>query len=158
MNKKGQGVGMFIGLAIGVIVCLILFQAVAGNVEQGTQQVTGASVARNTTIAAGPLNAITEVTGQELVGALTITRVDGTVIPAANYTLAECVRTSDNLKGICYKNVLAASNNTAVNVSYSYYPSGYIDDAGGRSIAGIIILLAAIGIAVVVISGSRFDY
>ena len=44
MNKKGQiNVGVIILGAIAVIVCLILFQNVASNVEQVTQTQTGAT-------------------------------------------------------------------------------------------------------------------
>ena len=148
MNKKRQSVGLFIGVAMAIIVGLILFQAVASNVEKGTQAVTGVSTATNvsyTGIAGTPV----ELVGQELVSTgLVVNSTGGEVIPASNYTIAECVRDSDNLKGICYTAV-ADTVSDDVNISYTYYPNGYIDNAGSRSIAGIIILLTAVGIAFV---------
>jgi hypothetical protein len=39
-----------------------------------------------------------------------------------------------------------------------YYPNGYIDDAGARSLTGIIVLLTAIGIALVAYLGVRTKF
>lgn len=158
-NKKGQ-VGMIVGVAIAIIVGLILFQAIAANVDQGTRANSGAITKLNQTFTAPALNGIQELTGQELVSVIgVINATDGEqAVPSANYSIYECVKTSDNLKGICYKTTSAQFASKAVNVSYSYYPSGYIDDAGARSITGIIVLLTAIGIALVVLAGSKFDF
>jgi hypothetical protein len=159
MNKKAQaGVGLLITLAIAVIVGLILFQAVATNVEKGTRAVTGVIDVENITLSAGALNAIVEVTGQELVTTRSVSNAtDGVLIAATNYSLAECTRTSDGLKGICFKRV-GTDTTGIVNVSYTYYPDGYIDNSGARSIAGIIVLLSAIGIAIVVLGANKYDW
>lgn len=158
MNKKGEigGVGWVLVVAIAMIMGLVLFQQIATQVEAGTQTNTGASVTKNYSATAGPVGTITELPGQELVGTPVVYNGSGKVNIAANWTAYECVRTSDNLKGICYK---ATGNgnlddghgasNGSVKITYSYYPAGYIDDAGARAITGIIIILAAIGIALV---------
>jgi len=160
-NKKGQ-IGVVITVAIGVIVCLILFSAIAGNVQQSTQS-NGAKTSVNTTVAAAKLGTMTELAGQELVSVTTVLNVSGGTVEATNYTIAECIRMSDNLKGICYTSLGTSIIGTAnasgtVYITYVAYTNGYIDDAGARSIAGIIILLAAIGIALVVLGGSKFDF
>ena len=161
MNKKGQlGIGLIIVVAIAIIIGLIMFQAIASNVETGTQAVKGATVTTNYNTV-GILNTNVELPGQELVSVQAVTnRTDGVAIAAANYTIAECVRASDNLKGICYTRLGdgAESPLDAVNITYTYYPAGYIDDAGGRAIAGIIVLLAAIAIAFVVFGGIKYDF
>ena len=158
MNNKAQlGIGALVTIAIAAIVCLILFQAVATNVEQGTRSATGAiaSGANYQIIATSGVKY--ELVGQELVTTTSVLNgTSGGTIPASNYTLAECVRPSDGLKGICYTGVNNGTNK--INISYSYYPDGYIDDAGARSIAGIILLLCAIGIAMVVLAGNKFDW
>ena len=160
MNKKAQSVGLFIGVAIAIIVGLILFQAVASNVEQGTQTNTGVTTATNA-LYTGVYNTPVELEGQELVSVTAVTnRTGGTAVPSANYTIAECVRASDNLKGICYTalddtDTGNPSASGGVNISYTYYPNGYIDNAGSRAIAGIIILLTAIGIALVAMKAVR---
>lgn len=156
-NRKGQ-TGMLIGVAMAVIIGLVLFQAIAANVEQGTRAISGTSLAANTTMT-GTIGTVVELTGQELVSIIEVTnRSDGSVIPSTNYTFAECVRTSDNLKGICYTQKAGWWSAKGVNVSYAYYPNGYIDDSGARGITGIIVLLTAIAIILVVLAGSKFDF
>lgn len=162
MNNKAEvnGVGLLLIVAVGIIVGLVLFQAVASYVEQGTRTNTGTVAAVNTTVTGGAIGKITELTGQELVGTpFVINGTEGTesIVPAANYSVYECVKTSNNLKGICYKSLSAGTipANGTVRVSYTYYPDGYIDDSGGRSIAAIIILLAAVSIAMYAMSALR---
>ena len=159
-NKRGEmGIGVIIVLAIAIIIGLILLQPIATNVEQGTRAATGAVVTVNYSVGAGAVGTTSELVGQELV---TLTGVvnatSGVAIPAVNYSVAECIRTSDNLKGICYKRLGTTDANAIqaqpVKISYSYYPNGYIDDGGARSIAGLIVLLVAIAILVIVLQPS----
>ena len=160
MNKKAQSVGLFIVVAIAILVGLILFQAIAFNVEKGTQANTGTTTATNA-LYTGVYNTPVELVGQELVSVTSVTnRTEGLTVPSANYTISECVRSSDNLKGICYTalddtDTGEPSASGDVNITYVYYPNGYIDNAGSRAIAGIIILLTAIGIALVAMKAVR---
>jgi predicted Kef-type K+ transport protein len=158
MNKKGQlGVGLIVVVAIAIIVGIILFQAVASNVDQGTRANSGVVTVVNGTYT-GVLNTPVELAGQELVSLTSVgNATTGANVAAANYTVAECVRTSDNLKGICYTAVGVGSPAATgpVKISYTYYPNGYIDDAGARSIAGIIVLLTALGIALIAYLGVK---
>jgi len=159
MNKKGQvGIGILITTAIAIILGLVLLLPISTNVEQATRTETGVITARNTTIT-GTAGTTYELTGQELVTTLGVTNQSGGgVIPTTNYTLVECVRTSDNLKGICYRALTGPWSGLGINVSYTYYPNGYIDDAGGRSIAAIIILLTAVVIALLIIPHIRKEF
>ena len=157
MNRNGQiGVGVLISLFIAIIVGLILIQPIATNVEQGTQAVKGLTTATNYSVT-GVKDTKVALRGQEL-GAVTIVvnATTGATIPAANYTIAECVRPTDGLKGICYTalddyttGAIAASG--PVKVTYTYYPDGYMDDSASRSIFPLVILFAALAIAVVVL-------
>jgi len=154
MNKKGQvSIGFLIVAAIAVIIGLVLLSPIASNVDQTTRTVSGTTAVENQTITAPASGSIVESSGQELVGIPKVYNESGAslVITSPNYTISECVKTSDSLKGICYKALTAEYEGKNINVSYTYYPAGYADDAGSRSIAGIIVLLAAIGIAVVCI-------
>ena len=148
-SKKAQiGIGVIITFAIVAIVGLILFQNSAQNVGAALPSTVTATNAQYT----GPaIGSVTELTGQELVTLTSVTnRTDGEDIPASNYSVYECVRTSDGVKGICYK-TLGDYGVGAVNITYTYYPAGYIDDAGARGVTGIIILLCAVAIAIAVI-------
>jgi len=157
-NKRGQtGIGLLVIGAVAIIVALILFQSVAANVNATTRTAT-LSNGLYTAPAAG---SCIDLVGQELLSTPTVTnRSDGATIPAANYTIAEGVSSVDNLKRIrfCTVGALVAPYSTSINVSYSYGPEGYTDDAGARAIIGIIVLLAAIGIAVALLPVIKTDF
>jgi hypothetical protein len=161
MNKQAQlGVGTIIVVAIAIMVGLVFFASIADNVDQATRTNSGVVTASNTLIV-GVLNTNVELTGQELVSVTGVTnRTGGETVSATNYTISECVRASDNLKGICYKatGVGIPPATGPINVSYTYYPNGYIDDAGARSVTDIIILLTALGIAFVAYLGVRTKF
>lgn len=155
MEKKAQvSVGLLLIMAIAVIVGLVLFQAVAGNVGGST---TSASISN--ALYTGPAaGSCIDLVGQELLSAATVTnRTDGATIPATNYTITERVSASDGLKRIGYCTV-GAYGVGAVNISYDYGPEGYIADGGARSITGLIVLFGAIAIALVVLAGIKFDW
>lgn len=153
MNKRGEvGVGILLTVAVGVILALVLFQSSAQQMEKAIPK-TATGV--NDSLYTGILNTKVELVGQELVSVENVTnRTTGIMVYASNYTIAECVRTSDGLKGICYT-AHSANASYGLNISYTYYPAGYIDDAGARGVAGIIILLTAIAVALVMLPAIR---
>lgn len=163
MDKKAEiGIGVLITLAIAVIVGLIMFQQVATNVDATTRANSGAiSVVNGSYV--GSKDVKVELAGQELVSVTNVRNyTTGAVVPAANYTIAECVRASDGLKGICYTALDDddegdPSAEGPVKITYSYYPEGYIDDAGARTITGLIVLLSAVAIALIVLGGIKLD-
>ena len=160
MNKKGQvTMGVLIVLAVAAIVGLVLFQESANQVAKANP--SAVTTVTNQTITFPAVGSKLILTGQELVGTPVLTNATtGTLVPATNYTIQEEVRTSDGLKGIVLTAKAGYQNSVSTNISYTYYPDGYIDDAGGRSIAGIIVLLAAIAIAIFVLAPilkERFD-
>lgn len=156
MNTKAQiGVGVLISVFIAIVVGAIMLNPIASNVEQGTRANTGVMAVNNQTIT-GVLNTNLELTGQELVAVSYVTNhTTGAIIPAANYTVKECVRTSDGMKGICYKPTSAADAEGTgcgkVNISYTYYPNGYMDDAASRTIFPLVILFVCLALALFVL-------
>ena len=158
-NRKAQiGIGVLVLMAVAVIVGLVMFQQVATNVEQGTRSVTGAITIANSTKTFPAAGSKLILTGQELLpNTIVITNATGGgTVPSTNYTIAEEVRTTDGLKGIVVTGKAGDFAAASVNVSYQYYPDGYIDDGGARSITGLIVLLAAIAIALVVLGGIKW--
>lgn len=161
MNKKGQlGIGLIIVVAIAIVIGLIMFQAIASNVDQGTRAASGVVTVNNYTFNPGAAGTVTILSGQELVGTPTVLNASlaNGVVTATNYTVAECVRSTDNLKGICYTQKAGQWASQSTNISYTYYPDGYIDDAGARGLTGIIVLLTAIGIALIAYLGVRTKF
>jgi hypothetical protein len=149
-SKKAEMnmIGIILIAFVGIVVGLAMYQSIVQYVgqAQGANQVT----AVNTSIT-GVLNTNVELTGQELVSTQLVTNASGATVAAANYTISECIRSSDSMKGICYK-ALGAGDPSAtgvVKVSYTYQPNGYIDDAGGRGMAGLIAIFAALAIGLI---------
>lgn len=161
METKQIGLGVLVVLAVALVVGLVLFQAVADNVGQ-TIPTTATSVVNYSST--GIKDVKVPLAGQELVSVTSVRNATtGAVINAANYTISECVRPSDNLKGICYTALTDVASGTGtgegeVKITYSYFPDGYIDDAGGRSITGLIVLLTAVGLAMVALGAIKFAY
>ena len=152
-NKKGQiSTGVLLVIFVGVIVALALIPAIATQVESTTRANSGVATLTNSTFTTPANGATTALTGQELVSTPIVTNAStATVITAGNYTIAECVRPTDGLKGICYTTKTAWAAAQSFNVSYTYYPDGYADDGASRSIMGLILIFAMIGIALFVL-------
>ena len=155
MDRKGQvSVGMVVILGIAAIVGLILFQAAA---QETGKSLPGLVTANNVTYTFPAAGSKLIITGQELVGTiLVMNSTDGSVVPATNYTVAEEVRTTDGYKGIVVTAKAGYYNSKSVNISYQYYPDGYIDDSGGRGVMGIVVVLAAIAVALIILGGIKW--
>ena len=99
MNNKGQmSVGIFLSLTVGIIVCLVLFQAASVYTGQAT---TTTSVI-NKTYTAPSTGGKIDLIGQELLSTPTVYNASNAseIIPSTNYTIAETVSTVDGLKRI----------------------------------------------------------
>lgn len=151
MNSKGQlGIGALMIAFIGVIVAVLLYQSIGGFVGEST----GSSVhtAYNQSVTFPAAGSSVELYGQEIIGTPIVTnRTDGTTVPASNYTISEGVGTS-GVKRVLLTAHAGGYVGKAVNVTYSSYPEGYIDSGGGRSLALLIPILAALAIAVIALA------
>ena len=154
MNKKGQGIGGFLMIFVVVVVGLALFLAVAQIVGPATTIITNA----NETVTVANGTAI-DLTGQEFEAIIWVgNSTDGYTIGAGNYTMSEGVSTVTGVKTV---QVTFAADNAYVgetfNMSYTYGPDGYIDNSGARSVAALIAIFMALGIAAVVLIPSLRD-
>lgn len=160
MNNKGQiGIGALIAVAIGVIVCLVLLQPIAVNVAQTSLSTD----IKNVTYTAGAAGACVDLVGQSLASATyTVLNASGTLnssdktIMQSNFTITPKVSSTDNLLRLqlCTTNPSVWASKS-VNVTMTYHPEGYAEDAGARSITSIILLLAAVAIALIVLPTIR---
>ena len=148
MDKKAQmGVGAIILTAIGIITALVIL---TGGITAPIGEMTATKVTTNQTIAFSNITTVT------LHGRYIETLVmenatkPGQVIPATNYTISNDVLVSDGTLRATIKAVSPASawNDSNVNVTYTYRDVGYIDSGAGRTIAGLIVMFAALAIAV----------
>jgi hypothetical protein len=158
MNKKGVSDtgGMVSGLilvAITLIVGMILLQASAQNVGSATNTVN----LENRSLAA-----VTNLTAQYITDCKVLTSVKiwnatgDLLIPATNYTLTNNVVYNGNE---AVRIVPAATTGAGTHYNEGVWtvdgvcqPLGYIADSGGRAIAGIIVIMFAVAIAVVALT------
>lgn len=146
MNKKGQTMGMILGVFMMVLVGVVLFQASAQNIGEVRDTVT---LANDSLSSNADNNTLIYYTDYKKFENVVIYNETGNVlIPAANYTVTN---------NVVYNGALAVSINPDVSSKYQYkwqvsataYPTTYDDSSGGRALAGIIVILFAMAIAVV---------
>ena len=156
MNKNGETgnlVGLLVLTAITVIVGVILLQASAQNVGTATNSQTLV----NQSLPSATVN----LTGQyitnckEISGTVMFNATGNVEIPATNWSIAN--RVIDPSSGQLAVNVTPNASfgaGTGFNkgiwkISGTCLPLTYEDDSGGRSMLGMVVIMFAIGIAVV---------
>jgi len=153
MNKKAEGLGMFIMLFIGIIVAIALFSGTFESVGNMRNIYT----ITNETVTIAAINASTTLTGRSNTTVITVVNASDGTDWSANYSvtttntggaLAILLTTSQNAGDI---GQAAAS----ANVTYSYKPQGYNDSSGARGIIIVILIMSSLAIAVFVIPGFR---
>ena len=163
MNNKGQTgqVGLVVMLAIVVIVGAIFIQASAQNVGTTTNTVEVA----NTSIATVVNGTAQYLTNYRALSDVEIyNETNGTVgfkgikLAAANYTITNNVVHNGALSVKITPDASEAFK-SAWLVSGTAQPLTYIDDGGGRSIAGLIVILMALALMAVVVGNAvRKEY
>ena len=148
MDKKAQiGVGALILTFVGIITALVILE---GGLTTPIGDMTSIKNYNN--------DSFTLVTGAShtLVGKYIESIVlknasNNETIGATNYTVTNNVILSDGTLGATITGAAAIGasyNNSAVNATYTYQDVSYISEVGGRTIAGMIIMFAALAIAV----------
>lgn len=146
MDSKGEvNTAGLILLFVGIIVGLVLIQAVGPFIGQ----TTGTQSLVNHTFTAPAVGSKGDLIGQELLSTPIVYNSSNVtdVVSATNYTIAETISSVDGLKRISYTSLTGskyASKN--VNITYDYGMEGYADDAGARSVIGLILIVAALGL------------
>ncbi len=156
MNKKAQveGVlGAILVMFIGVLVGLILFQAVAQETGRSLNTLVFNDSSDGSTTTLGANGTRLDLTGQDLLSTPVVTNItSGIVVQAGNYTIDEVVSTSTGVKTISYLVLTPEYASQEVNITYTYGPDGYIDNAAARSIVPLITIFFALAIAVIALS------
>lgn len=155
MDRKGQiAIGGLILLAITVIVGAVMLQGSAQNVGNVVNTYTSANV--SFTLGANASTSDLTVCGQKNTSAVVIYVPTGDIVfthgvgTAGNYTVVQGTH-SDGYPGprIYISGLNATWAGAAVNVSCTYQPDGYTEDAGARGMTNLIIIMTALAIAVV---------
>jgi hypothetical protein len=158
MNKKGEEspMGLIIAIFIAVIVALVLYQSIAQTVGTST---TSGSLVNVTYLSSVSANGTVTVGGRDN-GVLSVAHAaNGTVVTSLfalenNYV--------NNQQVIQLKTTDAAVankwyNGTNINITYTYNPTGYMDSSASRTTFLLVVIMAAIGIAVVALRGIKLE-
>ena len=145
---KGDGKAIFT-IFVGAIIAVVFMASIA---DQVFTQTTTASQT-NLTVTVSAVNVSQAVEGRDLITATSITNVTNASVNliTLGLNLTDGLVSGD-------KTVILRANDTAsnlvgteVNLTYTYNPNGFITNAGGRSIATLILIIAALAIVVFVI-------
>lgn len=157
MNRKGQegagGVGILIGIAITLIIGAVLLVPTAQYV--GTATTTGTSTNKSFTMPANGSTSDLTPCGQLNTSAVVI--YNYTMSAASNDTTGNYSITQATSPTTGYLATRITCNGVTANyfcgymanVTCTFQPEGYITDAGGRTIAGLIVIFFALGIGVI---------
>jgi len=149
MDKKGEvnNLGYFVMVLVGVIVAIALFSGTFDSVGK----MTNIYSITNETITTAAVNSSTTLTGRSNTTAITVVNASDGTDWSENFTvtttnsagaLAILLTTSQDAGEV-------GQNLTSANVSYSYKPDGYNDDTASRSMVTLILILSALGIALI---------
>lgn len=147
MNKNGQvGLNFVLIALIGILVGIVLLPTIAEFVSKSTGTV---SLVNGTYTAPAEGSSI-DLPGQELLSTPIVNNVSGPSVPTTNYTIAEGISNTTSLKRILLTMPVGSGYDAQeINISYDFGPEGYIDNAGGRSLASLVIIFVALAIAVI---------
>lgn len=150
-NKKGQiGVGPLVVVAVVIIVGVIFMQVIAQQVGSSTNTITLA----NSSFTSAAEGSSAYLDSYRAISSVVIYNATGTLVPAANYTVTNNVinPTTGSLSVQVATGAVNAYANDTWNISGTAQPVTYIADGGARSVAGLIVIMFALAVAVVALS------
>lgn len=151
MNKKGEteiGIGLIIIVAMIAIIGAVFLQAIAQQVGDVTNTIDVANESVTDTNGT-TLALIYQLEGKFVTDVVVYNATDDIIISSGNYTIYQ----NQVIDGVetAGMNVSADELYTGLgtwNVSYTYQPTTYDANSGGRAVAGIIVIFFALAIAV----------
>lgn len=156
MNKRGMemgGVGTLVIIAVAIIVAVTLLTGgITSNVATLTTKVNYVNL---TYTAPSAANTAIELQGQAWRNVIVTNATSGTLIPTNNYTITNYQVSSTG--SLVTKLTTTTGGQSlgyygkGINISGEVEPYGYDTTAGGRAIADLIIVFAALAIAIVVL-------
>jgi len=150
MNKKGQvgQVGTLIMVALTLIVGCILLVASAQNVGQTTQTVNVV----NRSLGTQSNTTTLYLTDMKAISDVVVWNTTTQLIPAGNYTVTNNVVYNGGLSVSFLPSALPDRTNYTWYISGTAQPTTYESNAGGRAIAGLIIIFFALAIGVIALT------
>jgi hypothetical protein len=153
MNNKGEVnyVGVLLILAITLIVGIVLFQVIAQEVGRSTNTVSIANQSLPSTVVNGTAQYITNC--RALSGVEVYNETGAAIlVGSGNYTVTDnSLDTQGNLAVKILPDA-SAPYKSKWKVSGTCQPTTYIADGGARSMAGLIVVMFALALAVVALT------
>lgn len=142
-------VGVLLVTFIGVIVALAIFTGgITGQVGQSTNLGF-----KNATYANSTTNGYTYLDGKYVTSILVSNTSSHSTIVAGNYTIYNNILNANGeLSSAIDMRAGDTAQGTTWQVAYTFQPLGYVPDAAGRSIVGLIVIFAALAIAVIALA------
>ena len=144
MNRKAQinVLGVLLIAFVGIIIGIALFQVVSQTVGDATNTYDMANQSVSS------VNATYSLTGQSVSSVVVYNTTGDAIVSSGNYTIANNQVVDGTLTARITVEADAIYQGGDWEVSYTYEPDGYIDSAGGRGVALLIPIFAALAIAV----------
>ena len=147
MNKKAEGnmVGVLLVTFVAIVVAIALFLAAAQQVGTATS-----TQAVNTTLSLVVNGTPQYLTNYKVLSGVTVynSSAEAVTVGAGNYSVNNSLVYNGAL-AVAVTPTASAEFKGAWRVIATGEPLGYIDSGAGRSVAGIIVIFAALAIAVV---------
>ena len=159
MNKRAENqnmLGIILAIFIILMVGIALFTASAQQVGDVTNTIDVAN--ESITSVNGTTQALlTQLSGKSVTDVVVYNSTDDLIITSGNYSIennvvingVETATFNATVTEIVYQGDNPPATNW--NVSYTYQPTTYISEGGGRAVAGIIVIFFALAIAIVVL-------
>lgn len=152
LSSDGKAIFM---VFFGAIIAVVLIGTFADNVFTQTNTYTWT----NETYARPTVNTSTDLTGRELVGSaivLNSTVTNGTagggIVTGAIVSTGTSASTGLRSVQILLNDTAHAETSAAgINVTYTFRPDGYLNLAGARGMASLIVIMSALAILVFVV-------
>ncbi len=145
LKSDGKAVlAAFIGVMIVATLLISISNQVVGITSTGNESVTE--------VTTPAVNGTVDLVGRELLATTSITLANGTDVN----NLGVHLQTGTGTNGLRTVQIVVNDTgssyaSTAVNVSYTYNPDGYISNSAGRSMTNLIIIVSAIALLIFVI-------
>lgn len=146
MAKENNYLGMVFIMFVAALVGLTFIGLVADQVTQQTQTAT----VTNQPFTFPQNQSTITLTGQAAYNVVVINASSGATYGSTNYTVTNYVGASTGTPTVTLKGLSTVLNGTAVNLSYTYEPQGFIVDNSARSITTLIVIFFAIALLVVI--------
>ena len=154
MEDDVKKIGVIISIFVAIIVGLVLLQSSA---QQVGNSVNTVSVVNESLGIASNTTTVYLTNYKSISNVVVINNSNGAIVPATNYTVTNNVIYNGQEVVTVLPKATADYRGYQWNISGTAQPMGYIPDAGGRSIAGLIVVFAALAIAAVVLVPSIRD-